>query len=169
MRQPLETETLRRRQRTQGIRRMGLLRFNNSKITRFVIRPGKSAILDTTEKPSIGKAKEKGWMKTFGQVLREARKKAGLTQREVAGRLRREDGRVVDPPYLNAVEHDHRYPPEDFIIEQLAKIIGISPDVLYFHANRQPPDVKTEADLAQVEAAYRAFRKVLRVKPGKRR
>jgi transcriptional regulator with XRE-family HTH domain len=147
---------------------MGLVRFNNSKIIRFVICSGKYAILDTTEKPSIGKAKGR-LMKTFGQVLREARKKAGLTQREVARRLRREDGRVVDPPYLNAVEHDHRYPPEDFIVEQLAKIVGISPDVLYFHANRQPPDVKTEADLAQVEAAYRAFRKVLRVKPGKRR
>ena len=108
-------------------------------------------------------------MKTFGQVLRDARKKAGLTQREVAGRLRRQDGRVVDPPYLNAVEHDHRYPPEDFIIEQLSKIVSISPDVLYFHANRQPPDVKTEAGQAQVEAAYRAFRKALGVKPGKRR
>ena len=131
--------------------------------------PRQTSYFETTEKPSIGKAKGKAWMKTFGQVLREARKKAGLTQREVAGRLRREDGRVVDPPYLNAVEHDHRYPPEDFIIEQLAKMVGISPDVLYFHANRQPPDVKSEADLAQVEAAYRAFRKALRVKPGKRR
>jgi transcriptional regulator with XRE-family HTH domain len=102
-------------------------------------------------------------------VLKEARKKAGLTQREVAGCLRREDGRPVDPPFLNAVEHDHRYPPEDFLIEQVAKIIGISPDVLYFHANRQPPDVKTEADQGRVEAAYRAFRKALGVKPGKRK
>ena len=108
-------------------------------------------------------------MKTFGQVLREARKKAGLTQREVAGRLRREDGRVVDPPYLNAVEHDHRYPPEDFIVDQLAKMLGISPDVLYFHANRQPPDVKTEAGQEQVESAYRAFRKALGVKRSKRK
>jgi len=109
-------------------------------------------------------------MKTFGQVLREVRKKAGLTQREVAARLRREDGRLVDPPYLNAVEHDHRYPPDDHLIEQLAKIVGVSPDVLYFHANRQPPDVKTEADQPRVEAAYRAFRKALGVKPpGKRK
>ena len=108
-------------------------------------------------------------MKTFGQVLREARKKAGLTQREVAGRLRRQDGRVVDPPYLNAVEHDHRYPPEDFIVDQLAKMLGISPDVLYFHANRQPPDLKTEAGQEQVEAAYRAFRKALGVKRSKRK
>ncbi len=103
-------------------------------------------------------------MKTFGQVLRDAQKRAGLTQREPAARLKREDGRPVDPPYLNAVEHDHRYPPEDFTIEQMAKIVGISADVLYFHANRQPPDVKTEADLERVEAAYRAFRKALGVK-----
>lgn len=83
-------------------------------------------------------------MKTFGQVLRDARKKAGLTQREVAARLRRDDGRPRRPPYLHAVEHDHRCPPDDYLIEQLAKIVGISPDVQYFHANRQPPDVKSE-------------------------
>jgi transcriptional regulator with XRE-family HTH domain len=102
-------------------------------------------------------------MKTFGQILREARKKAGISQRELAAKLKREDGRPVDPPYLNAVEHDHRYPPEDYLIEQMAKIVGISPDVLYFYANRQPPDVKTAADHDRVEAAYRAFRKALGV------
>ena len=52
----------------------------------------------------------------------------------------------------------------------MAKIVGVSPDVLYFHANRQPPDVKTEADQERLEAAYRAFRKALVVKPpGKRK
>jgi len=107
-------------------------------------------------------------MKTFGQALTEARKKAGITQRELAARLKREDGRPVDPPYLNAVEHDHRYPPEDSVIEQIAKILGISADVLYFHANRQPPDVKG-ADQDRLEAAYRAFRKALGVRPGRRR
>jgi transcriptional regulator with XRE-family HTH domain len=104
-------------------------------------------------------------MKSFGQVVREARKKAGFTQRELAARLKREDGRPVDPPYLNAVEHDHRYPPEDYLIEQMAKIVGISADVLYFHANRQPPDVKTEGmDQERLEVAYRAFRKAMGVK-----
>jgi hypothetical protein len=67
------------------------------------------------------------------------------------------------------VEHDHRYPPEDYLIEQMAKIVGISPDVLYFHANRQPPDVKNEAEQDRLEAAYRAFRKVLGVTTGKRK
>ena len=75
----------------------------------------------------------------------------------------------MDPPYLNAVEHDHRYPPEDYLIEQMAKIVGISADVLYFHANRHPADVKGEVDQDRVEAAYRAFRKALGVKrAGKR-
>jgi transcriptional regulator with XRE-family HTH domain len=107
-------------------------------------------------------------MKTFGQVLREARKKAGITQRELATRLKREDGRPVDPPYLNAVEQDHRYPPEEYLIEQMARIVGVPADALYFHANRQSPDVKTDAE-ERLEAAYRAFRKALGVKPGKRK
>lgn len=100
-------------------------------------------------------------MKSFGQVITAARKKAGLTQKEVASRLRREDGRVVLPPYLNDLEHDRRYPPENAVIEQLAKILNISPDVLYFHAKRLPEDVERDADDSQVEEAYRAFRKVL--------
>jgi hypothetical protein len=37
-------------------------------------------------------------MKTFGQVIRERRKTAGLTQKAVAERLRRGDGRAVLPP-----------------------------------------------------------------------
>jgi transcriptional regulator with XRE-family HTH domain len=77
-------------------------------------------------------------MKTFGQVIREAHKSVGLTQKGVAERLRRGDGRKVLPLYLNDLEHDRRYPPEDAVIEQLAKILQRSPDVLYFYAKRVP-------------------------------
>jgi transcriptional regulator with XRE-family HTH domain len=109
-------------------------------------------------------------MKGFGQVITEARKKAGLTQKEVAGRLKREDGRPVDPPYLNSLEHDHRYPPSDPMIEQLAQILGISADVLYFYANRLPGDIKREAENESVQAAYQAFRTALKsAKPGNKR
>jgi transcriptional regulator with XRE-family HTH domain len=100
-------------------------------------------------------------MKTFGQVITAARKKAGLTQKEVAERLRREDGRKVLPPYLNDLEHDRRYPPENSVIDQLAKILGVSADVLYFHANRLSDDLNRAADGADVQAAFRAFRKAL--------
>jgi transcriptional regulator with XRE-family HTH domain len=94
-------------------------------------------------------------------VITEARKKAGLTQKEVAERLRRADGRTVLPPYLNDLEHDRRYPPENEVIEQLAKILGLSSDVLYFYAKRVPADVRRDADDSEVEAAYRAFRQVI--------
>ena len=94
-------------------------------------------------------------------MITEARKKAGLTQKEVAERLRRADGRKVLPPYLNDLEHDRRYPPENEVIEQLAKILNLSSDVLYFYAKRVPADVRRDADDTEVEAAYRAFREVI--------
>ena len=109
-------------------------------------------------------------MRTFGQVLTEARKRAGLTQKEVAERLRREDGRPVDAPYLNAVEHDRRLPPTNFLIEQLAKIVGISADILFYHAGRMPADMKDDIEHEQVEAAWQAFRKAFKGgKPGKKK
>ena len=109
-------------------------------------------------------------MRTFGQVLTEARKRAGLTQKEVAERLRREDGRPIDAPYLNAVEHDRRLPPTNFLIEQLAKIVGISADILFYHAGRMPTDVKDDIEHERVEAAWQAFRKAYKGgKPGKMR
>jgi len=60
-------------------------------------------------------------MRTFGQVIVEARKAGSLTQNAVAERLRRGDGRRVLPPWLNDLEHDRRYPPENAVIEQLAR------------------------------------------------
>jgi transcriptional regulator with XRE-family HTH domain len=100
-------------------------------------------------------------MKTFGQVITEARKKAGLTQKEVAEQLLREDGRKVLPPFLNDLEHDRRYPPENGVIDELANILEMSADVLYFYAKRLPSDVTRDANDSQVEEAYRAFRKAL--------
>jgi transcriptional regulator with XRE-family HTH domain len=71
-------------------------------------------------------------MKTFGRAITEARKRAGLTQKEVAERPRGEDGKPVDAPYMNAVEYDRRRPPPNYLIEQLARVIGISAEVLFF-------------------------------------
>jgi transcriptional regulator with XRE-family HTH domain len=100
-------------------------------------------------------------MKTFGQVIVRARKAAGLTPKAIAERLRRGDGRRVLPPYLNDLEHDRRYPPENAVIEQLAKILTLSSDVLYFYANRVPPDVRRDAADYEIQAAYDALRRVI--------
>jgi hypothetical protein len=40
------------------------------------------------------------------------------------------------PPISMDLEHDRRYPPENAVIQQLAKILNLSPDVLYFYAKR---------------------------------
>jgi transcriptional regulator with XRE-family HTH domain len=109
-------------------------------------------------------------MKTFGQVVTETRKRAGLTQKEVAERLRREDGRPVDAPYLNAVEHARRRPPPNYLIEQLARIIGISAEVLLFRANHMPAEMEGDPEEEEVEAAYQASRRALKdTKSGKRK
>ena len=104
-------------------------------------------------------------MKTFGQAIVAARKNAGLTQKAVAACLRRSDGRAVMPPYLNDLEHDRRHPPENTVIEQLAQVLNVSPDFLYFYARRLPANVEGDFDEGSIEAAYRAFREELQQAP----
>jgi transcriptional regulator with XRE-family HTH domain len=104
-------------------------------------------------------------MKTFGQAIVEARKAAGLTQKAVAERLHRADGRRVLPPWLNDLEHDRRYPPENPVIEQLAQVLNVSTDFLYFHARRLPANIEGDFDEGSIEAAYRAFRNELQQAP----
>jgi transcriptional regulator with XRE-family HTH domain len=107
-------------------------------------------------------------MKTFGEVIAEARAKAGLTQRELAARIRNEKGKAISAPYLNDMEHNLRHPPRGYLLEELAKHLDLDSDLLYFLAGRLPRDVVPEkASEQQVRAAYRAFRRELRGK-GKR-
>ena len=102
-------------------------------------------------------------MKTFGELIAEGRKRAKLTQRELAARIRVEDGRPISPPYLNDLEHNLRKPPRGHLIEQFARHLDIEADLLYFAAGRVPSDIHPgSASEDQVMAAYRAFRKELK-------
>lgn len=104
-------------------------------------------------------------MKTFGRVIVEARKAAGLTQKAVAQRLRRGDGRAVMPTYLNYLEHDRRRPPESTLIEQLAEVLKVSPDFPYFYARCLPTNVEDDFDERSIQVAYAALREKLRKAP----
>lgn len=107
-------------------------------------------------------------MKTFGEVIAEARVKAGLTQRELAARIKTEKGKPISAPYINDIEHNLRHPPRGYLLEELAKHLELNPDLLYFLAGRLPRDVVPEkASEEQVLAAYRAFRRELKSKGGK--
>jgi len=100
---------------------------------------------------------------TFGQIISEARKQANLSQKELAARVKKEDGQPISPQYLNDIERDRRNPPSDFLIEQFASILNIPPEFLYFQAGELPADIKDiEADSEQVVNAFKAFRKSLR-------
>lgn len=100
---------------------------------------------------------------TFGQVISDARKKANLSQKELAARVKKEDGQPISPQYLNDIERDRRNPPSDFLIEQFAAILNIPSEVLYFQAGELPADIKdTEADNEHVVKAFKAFRKSLK-------
>ena len=107
-------------------------------------------------------------MKTFGQIIAEARKALGISQKDLAAKVRKEDGAAISPQYLNDIEHDRRDPPGAFLIVQLAKELKLSKEHLTAAAGRWPADILDKlagADPKKVEEAFTAFRKVLKEKP----
>jgi len=101
-------------------------------------------------------------MRTFGEVIAEARKKANLTQRQLAARIRTEEGRGISGPYLNDIEHNLRHPPRGYLLKQFARELDLDVDLLYFLAKQIPIDVDpSKVSEEQAVAAYRAFRREL--------
>jgi transcriptional regulator with XRE-family HTH domain len=108
-------------------------------------------------------------MRTFGEVIVEARKKAQLTQRQLAARITNEEGRPISGPYLNDIEHNLRHPPRGYLLEQIARELDLDVDLLYFLAKQLPADLDSNnVSEEQGVAAYRAFRRKLQAK-GKRK
>jgi transcriptional regulator with XRE-family HTH domain len=105
-------------------------------------------------------------MKTLGQFLIERRKAQGLSQKEFAVLIKNRDGKPISATYLNYLEHGRGKPP-DYLLDQFADVLKVERDVLYFWAQRMPPDIQPgEANEEQVTAAYRAFRRELKSKGG---
>jgi transcriptional regulator with XRE-family HTH domain len=104
-------------------------------------------------------------MRTFGDVIAEARKRANLTQRQLAARIKTEEGRAISGPYLNDIEHNLRHPPRGFLLQQFANELDLDVDLLYFLAKQMPFDVDTsKVSEERAVAAYRAFRRELKGK-----
>jgi transcriptional regulator with XRE-family HTH domain len=101
-------------------------------------------------------------MEDFGQVIKRRRRELSLTQREVAERIRFEDGRTISGPYLVELEHSTRRPPRAFLVEQFARALSLKADVLYFAAGRLPADLEVrDVSDALVVMAFQAFRREL--------
>jgi transcriptional regulator with XRE-family HTH domain len=100
---------------------------------------------------------------SFGRILAQARKKANLSQKELAAKIKKEDEQPISAQYLNDIEHDRRNPPSGYLLEQFARELNIPVEYLYYWAGELPADLKgSEANQEQVVAAYRAFRKELK-------
>ena len=100
---------------------------------------------------------------SFGAVISRVRKEKGLSQRELAERIMREDGDPISPQYLNDIERDRRNPPGDHLLRQFASVLDIDPDYLFSLANRLPEDVRDDIREGRLSAddvsdAMMAFR-----------
>jgi transcriptional regulator with XRE-family HTH domain len=102
-------------------------------------------------------------VKTLGQFISRRRKELGISQQEMAALMKNRDGKPISASYFNYLEHDRGKPP-DYLLEQMAEILKLPRDALYFWAKRVPPDLEAgeNADPERVAAAYQAFRRELK-------
>lgn len=99
---------------------------------------------------------------TIGEIIGTGRRRAGLTLKELAARVLKEDGTPISVSYLNDVEHDRRPPPSPLLLRQLAAALHLSYEYLLFIAGDLPEDLRQGSYTPEaVEAAFQAFRKTL--------
>lgn len=101
---------------------------------------------------------------TFGQAISKARRALGLSQKELATRvMKEEDGGSISPQYLNDIEHDRRSPTSDHLIRQFATVLVVDEGYLFVLAGKIPDELRRAAnDQDKIVAAFTNFRKTLR-------
>lgn len=106
---------------------------------------------------------------TLGQTIAQARRKAGLSQKELAALVKKEDGRSISPQYVNDIERDRRAPGSEHLLEEFAGALGLAPELLYYAAGRLP-SAMTRGEVSEDRArrAFAAFRMTLRQKNSER-
>lgn len=76
---------------------------------------------------------------TFGQTLREARIRRGLSQDQLATAMSKH-GTPISKPYLSRIENDKR-PPSLDLIPSFAELLDLVPEFLFALAGEFPPGV----------------------------
>ena len=102
------------------------------------------------------------WM-TFGQSISKARKAKGLSQKELAALVKKEEGGgPISPQYLNDIEHDRRSPTSDHLIKQFAAILDEDPGYFFVLAGKIPDDLRDAAkDRDKIVESFANFRRNL--------
>ena len=99
----------------------------------------------------------------LGQYIAGERKKLGLSQKDLAARIKKEDGTSISPQYLNGIELGRRHPTSDYLLEQFAMHLNVEPDYLYWLAGQLPPNARdgTHKPPEVVHRAFQAFRRTI--------
>lgn len=104
--------------------------------------------------------------KTFGQIIRDKRQEMSLSQKELAAKIKKDNGDAISPQYQNDIEFDRRDPPSESMIEQYAEILQLPKESLILAAGKVPSDLrKFAAD--NPEAAQQVFQAFRRKQQGK--
>ena len=99
---------------------------------------------------------------TLGQVILDARKTMGLTQRELASRIKKDDGISITPVYLHDIERGRNNPRSEYLLSQLANALDLPEEYLYFLAGIIPSNLRAGSHAPQrVVAAFDAFKSAL--------
>jgi len=64
-------------------------------------------------------------LSSFGRAISSARKTLGLSQKELAAKIKKDDGEAITPQYLNDIEHDRRSPQSDHLVREFARVLKI--------------------------------------------
>ena len=83
----------------------------------------------------------------------------GMSQKELAASIVKEDGDPIAAQYLNDIERGRRNPSSDHLVRQFAKILKQDADYLFYLAGKFPSDVKKYLPPDKVAKAMVAFRK----------
>jgi ribosome-binding protein aMBF1 (putative translation factor) len=103
-------------------------------------------------------------MSSFGKAIASGRKEMGWSQKELAARIKKEDGETITPQYLNDIEHDRRSPSSDHLVSEFARVLKIDVVNLFAAIGMLPINERKlvkKATPDQVEKAFVAFRKTL--------
>jgi transcriptional regulator with XRE-family HTH domain len=79
-----------------------------------------------------------GNARTFGELLRERRRQAGITQRQLAERA------GVDFSYISKLENDRLGPPSADTVVKLSQILGTPAEELLTLVGKLPSDVQDQ-------------------------
>ncbi len=98
----------------------------------------------------------------FGDIVVQGRVRIGLSQKELAARLTKEDGTPISAQYLHDIEKGRRNPPTGPLLAQLARALNLPEDYLRFAAGELPVDLKKGTfGPDQVLRAFGAMRREL--------